>query len=169
MILIVHLQCFTATPSLVRALRPTHRGRRTCLPLHMCPALSQLQQLNIPSPNSHILTSITGGVESLQAKILCVCLFVRHRFNISNLGPSNHLIIMSDPTYYVSLDISDDNDNGKDKDKMLKRPISQDIKYDTVTTRITRFISITRFIRIINHQNHHIHQNQQIRQNHQNQ
>ena len=45
---------------------------------------------------------------SLQVEILSVCLsvclFVRHHFNISNLGPSNHRRIMLDPTHYASLE-----------------------------------------------------------------
>ena len=35
---------------------------------------------------------------------LSVCLSVRHHFNISNLGPSNHRRIMLDPTHYASLE-----------------------------------------------------------------
>ena len=36
---------------------------------------------------------------------LFVCLSVRHHFNISVLWPSNHPRIMSDPTYYIPLDL----------------------------------------------------------------
>ena len=46
---------------------------------------------------------LTEG-SSLQVEILWFCLFVRHHFNISNIGPSNHPRIMSDPTYYTSLE-----------------------------------------------------------------
>ena len=35
---------------------------------------------------------------------LFVCLFVRHHFDISNLGPSNHRRIMLDQTHYASLE-----------------------------------------------------------------
>ena len=45
---------------------------------------------------------------SLQVEILSVCLFVylfvRHHFNISNLGSSNHRKVMPDPTHYASLE-----------------------------------------------------------------
>ena len=41
---------------------------------------------------------------SLQVEILSVCLSVRHHFIISNLGPSNHPRIMSEPTYYTPLE-----------------------------------------------------------------
>ena len=41
---------------------------------------------------------------NLQVEILSVCVSVRHHFNFSNLGPSNHHRIMSDPTYHTSLE-----------------------------------------------------------------
>ena len=47
-------------------------------------------------------TPPTGGVESIRGN--SVCLYVRHHFNISNLGPSNHPRIMLGLTYYTSLD-----------------------------------------------------------------
>ena len=37
---------------------------------------------------------------------LSVLLSVRNHFNISNLGPSNHPRIMSEPTYYTPLDLT---------------------------------------------------------------
>ena len=52
----------------------------------------------------------TGGVESIRGNSVClsvrlyVCTSVRHHFNISNLGPSNHPRIMLGLTYYTSLD-----------------------------------------------------------------
>jgi len=50
---------------------------------------------------------LTEG-SSLQVEILSVChsviLSFRHHFNISNIGPSNHPRIMSDPTYYILLE-----------------------------------------------------------------
>ena len=62
------------------------------------------------------------------------CPFVRHHFNIPNLGPSNHprfwddWRIMSEPTYYT-LERGwhqrwHDQDKYEDKDKMLKRSIT---------------------------------------------
>ena len=47
-------------------------------------------------------TPSTEGVESKRGN--SVCLSVRHHFNISNLGPSNHPRIMLGLTYYTSLD-----------------------------------------------------------------
>ena len=46
------------------------------------------------------------GVESTSWNSVClfVCLSVRNRFNISNIWPSNHPRIMSDTTYYTSLE-----------------------------------------------------------------
>ena len=71
---------------------------------------------------------------------LSVLLSVRNHFNISNLGPSNHPRIMSDTTYYTSLErgwhqrwqgqwqrhthTDKYEDKDKDKYKMLKRPIT---------------------------------------------
>ena len=51
-------------------------------------------------------TPPTEGVESTSWNSVClsVCLSVRHHFNISNLGPSNHRRIMLDPTHYASLE-----------------------------------------------------------------
>ena len=43
-----------------------------------------------------------GRVESTSWN--SVCGSVRHHFTISNIGPSNHPRIMSDPTYYTSLE-----------------------------------------------------------------
>ena len=70
---------------------------------------------------------LTEG-SSLQVKILSVCLIVclivRHHFNISNIGPSNHPRIMSDPTYHTSSERGEPHgsfghkkDDHKDKDK----------------------------------------------------
>ena len=42
---------------------------------------------------------------SLQVEILSVYLIVRHHFKISVLWPSNHPRTMSDPTYYIPLDL----------------------------------------------------------------
>ena len=72
---------------------------------------------------------------SLQVEILFVCLSVRHHFNISNLGPSNHRKI----TLYIigkMFDISDDNDNDKDthKDKYKDKDKDNDNDKDILRT-----------------------------------
>ena len=48
----------------------------------------------------------TGEIESTSCNFVClsVCLYIRHHFNISNLGPSNRPRIMLCPTHYTLLD-----------------------------------------------------------------
>ena len=71
--------------------------------------------------------SLTEG-SSLQVEILldCLidCLIVRHHFNISNIGSSNHPRIMSDPMYHTSSERGEPHgsfghkkDDHKDKEK----------------------------------------------------
>ena len=85
-----------------------------------------------------ILLDNTGRGRVYKLKFcLFVLLSVRHHFNISNLGPSNHRRIMLGPTHCASLERCQwwqlqwqrphkgkdkDKDKHKDNDKMLTRP-----------------------------------------------
>ena len=67
---------------------------------------------------------------SLQEEIPSVCLSVFHRFNISNIGPSNHPRIKPDPTLLPDLPElpdSPESTNPADSPKLFESPDSQDL------------------------------------------
>ena len=94
--------------------RSTYNNRHTWYLLQydrhrLCKRLCQVKNCpNAKGKNTYFhsthLTQRRGQSTSWNSVCFSVCLSVRHRFNISNIGPLNHPKTMSDPTYYTSLE-----------------------------------------------------------------